>query len=140
MAKNKTAATEKSVNDFVNQVENEVKRNDSFTLIEIFRSITGCEPKMWGPSIIGFGTIHYKYASGHEGDMPLAGFSPRKDAITLYFDTEFEDREELIAKLGKCRTSKACVYVKKLADIDLEVMKQMTLNSIAHSKKLYPAT
>lgn len=138
MAKNKTTQTEVSVTDFVNKVENPVKRSDSFKLIEIFSALTGCEPKMWGPTIIGFGSYHYQYATGHEGDAPLAGFSPRKDSIVLYFATEFEEKEALLAKLGKHKSSKACVYVKKLEDIDLEVMKKMTRNSIAYTIALYP--
>jgi len=135
MAKNKTKETEVNVTEFVNKVENEVKRSDSFRLIEIYRSLTGFEPKMWGPTIIGFGSYHYKYASGHEGDAPLAAFSPRKDALVLYFATEFRDREKLLAQLGKHRSSKSCVYVKKLADLDIEVLKTMTKNSMATVKK-----
>lgn len=134
MAKNKTMATESSVSDFIGNVENETKRDDSRKLIELFSTITGHEPKMWGPSIIGFGTYHYKYASGHEGDAPLAAFSPRKDAIVLYFATEFEDRESLLSQLGKHKSSKACVYVKKLEDIDEAVLAKMTVNSIATVK------
>lgn len=130
MAKNKTIQTDSNVAEFIGNVENEVKRNDSFKLIEIFKSITGFEPKMWGSSIIGFGSYHYKYASGHEGDAPLAGFSPRKDSLVLYFATEFEERESLLAQLGKHKSSKVCVYVKKLDDVDTEVLKKMIRNSI----------
>src|SRR6187551_3067204 len=101
MAQNKTTETNISVTEFVNKVENEVKRDDSFKLIEIFKSTTGFEPKMWGPTIIGFGNYHYKYESGHEGDAPLAGFSPRKDSLVLYFAAEYKDREVLLSKLGK---------------------------------------
>jgi len=139
MAKNKTAETENSITEFINSnVENEVKRKDSFKLIEIFKTITGHEPKMWGPSIIGFGSYHYKYASGHEGDAPLAAFSPRKDSLVLYFATEFEKREELLSQLGKHKSSKACVYAKKLDDIDIAVLETMTKNSISSVTKLYP--
>ena len=138
MAKNKTTETDVDVIEFINKVENEVKRKDSFKLIEIFKAITGSEPKMWGPTIIGFGNCHYKYASGHEGDMPLAAFSPRKDSLVLYFASEFENRETLLSQLGKHKSSKACVYAKKLDDIDLDVMITMTKNSINHTRKLYP--
>ena len=131
MAKNKTTETNNSVIAFVNKVENEVKRSDSFKLIEILKSITGFEPKMWGPSIIGFGSYHYKYASGHEGDAPLAAFSPRKDSIVFYFAAEFENRDLLLSQLGKHKSSKCCVYVKKLSDIDLKVFERMTINSMA---------
>ncbi|MFT3794069.1 DUF1801 domain-containing protein [Flavobacterium sp.] len=135
MAKNKTNETDANVTEFVNKVENEVKRNDSFKLIEILQSLTGFAPKMWGPTIIGFGSYHYKYASGHEGDAPLAAFSPRKDNLVLYFANEFKDRELLLSQLGKHRSSKACVYVKKLSDIDLKIFKTMTVNSMATVKQ-----
>jgi hypothetical protein len=120
-------------------VEKEVKRNDSFKLIEVFKSITGHEPKMWGPSIIGFGSYHYKYESGHEGDAPLAGFSPRKDSLVLYIAPEFEKREELLLQLGKHKSSKACVYVKKLDDIDIPILKKIIKNSMDYATKLYPS-
>ena len=139
MAKNKTTETNSSVTEFVNKVENEVKRNDSFKLIEIFKSITGFEPKMWGPTIIGFGNYHYKYESGHEGDAPLAGFSPRKDSLVVYFAPEYENREVLLSQLGKHKSSKACVYVKKLSDIDIKILEIMIVNSMTHTMKLYPS-
>lgn len=139
MAKNKTTETNCSVTEFVNKVENEGKRSDSFKLIEVFKSITGFEPKMWGPTIIGFGSYHYKYESGHEGDAPLAGFSPRKDSLVIYFATEYESREALLSQLGKHKSSKSCVYVKKLSDIDIKVLEMMTINSMAYVKKLYPS-
>ncbi|HJS54749.1 MAG TPA: DUF1801 domain-containing protein, partial [Chitinophagaceae bacterium] len=136
---NKTAETNSSVTEFVNKVENEVKRDDSFKLIEIFKSLTGFEPKMWGPTIIGFGNYHYKYESGHEGDAPLAGFSPRKDSLVLYFATEYENREVLLSQLGKHKSSKSCVYVKKLSDIDIKTLEKMIVNSMTHAMKLYPS-
>jgi hypothetical protein len=139
MAKNKTTYTNTSVTEFVNKIENEVKRNDSFKLIEIFKSITGFEPKMWGPTIIGFGNYHYKYESGHEGDAPLAAFSPRKDSLVLYFASEFENREVLLTQLGKHKSSVACVYVKKLSDIDIKILEIMTVNSMTYITKLYPS-
>ena len=139
MAKNKTTETNSSVTEFVNKVENEVKRNDSFKLIEIFKSITGFEPKMWGPTIIGFGNYHYKYESGHEGDAPLAGFSPRKDSLVLYFASEYENREVLLSQLGKHKSSKACVYVKRLSDIDIKILQTMIVNSMNYARKLYPS-
>ena len=103
-----------------------------------FKNLTGDEPKMWGSSIIGFGSYHYKYASGHEGDAPLAGFSPRKDALVVYIANEFKDREELLSKLGKHKSSKACVYIKKLSDVDLAVLEKLIVNSTDYIKKLYP--
>jgi hypothetical protein len=139
MAKNKTTETDVNVAEFINNVENEVRRKDSFRLIEIFKSITGYEAKMWGPSMIGFGRYHYKYASGHEGDAPLAAFSPRKDSLVVYMATEFEKREELLSQLGKHKSSKSCVYAKKLDDIDIEVLEKIIKNSMSYITKLYPS-
>ncbi|MFW0738733.1 DUF1801 domain-containing protein [Flavobacterium sp. T12S277] len=138
MAKNKTTATESSVVDFVNAIDDEVKRNDAFELIKIMQNISGFEAKMWGPSIIGFGSYHYKYASGHEGDAPLAGFSPRKAAISLYVYLSDKKREELLSKLGKHKSAKACIYIKKLSDVDLEIVKEMITISLELTLKLYP--
>ncbi|WP_291286023.1 DUF1801 domain-containing protein [Flavobacterium sp.] len=138
MAKNKTTATESSVVDFVNAIDDEVKRNDAFELIKIMQNISGFEAKMWGPSIIGFGSYHYKYASGHEGDAPLAGFSPRKAAISLYVYLSDKKREELLSKLGKHKSAKACIYIKKLSDVDLEIVKEMIKISLELTLKLYP--
>ncbi|MDY0986032.1 hypothetical protein BSF41_14760 [Flavobacterium sp. ACN2] len=139
MAKNKTTETQNSVTDFINAVENEAKRNDAFELLKIIEETTGFEPKMWGPSIIGFGSYHYKYDSGHEGDAPLAGFSPRKTALTVYFYLPEEKREELLSKLGKHTSSKACIYIKKLADVDIEILKKIILLSKQYTQKLYPS-
>ena len=126
MAKNKTTETNESTTDFINTfVEEETKRKDAFELIKIMQEVTHFEPKMWGASIIGFGSYHYKYASGHEGDAPLVGFSPRKAAISLYINIPTENRDELLSKLGKHKASKGCIYVKKIADIDIEVLKKM---------------
>lgn len=138
MAKNKTAATESSVIDFINAIDDEVKRKDAFELIKIMQHITGFEAKMWGPSIIGFGSYHYKYASGHEGDAPLAGFSPRKAAISLYVYLPAKKREELLSQLGKHKAAKACIYIKKLSDVDLEIVKKMIAISLELTQKLYP--
>ncbi|WP_343694917.1 DUF1801 domain-containing protein [Flavobacterium sp.] len=139
MAKNKTTETESSVIDFINAVDSEAKRNDAFELVKIMTEITGFEAKMWGPSIIGFGAYHYKYATGHEGDAPLAAFSPRKAATTIYFYLPENQREELFSKLGKYKVSKACIYVKKLADIDIEILKKIILLSIEYTLNLYPS-
>ena len=113
MAKNKTLETAKNVDDFINALADEVKRKDSFSLIEIIKKQTGLHPKMWGSSIIGFGSYHYKYASGHEGDSCLVGFSPRATSISLYLCSEFEQREQLLEKLGKHKMAKACIYIFK---------------------------
>ena len=138
-SQNKTAPTAVSVNEFLETwVTDEVKRQDSRVLIEIFSEQTSCPPVMWGPSIIGFGTYHYKYATGREGDAPLAGFSPRKDSIALYFSPKFPTREELLAKLGKHKSAVSCVYVKRLADVDLDVVRQMNEESIKETLRVYP--
>lgn len=138
MAKIKTTETAKDVNEFISKVTDETKRDDSFRMIDIFRKITDADPKMWGPSIIGFGHYHYKYASGHEGDMPIAAFSPRKDSMVLYLHPVFPKREELLKKLGKHKVGKACVYFKKLNDIDVPVMEKMIVASMKQTKKEYP--
>ena len=112
MAKNKTTETNKSVSAFIEKIKNESKRDDSFQIIRMMTEVTGFEPKMWGPSMIGFGTIHYKYESGHEGDMPLAAFSPRSPEIVVYVSVEFENRKSLLAKLGKQRPSKVAYTLR----------------------------
>jgi hypothetical protein len=136
MAKNKTTATEKSVDSFIARVDDETKRDDSHELVNIFKSVTKEEAKMWGASIIGFGSYHYKYESGREGDMCLTGFSPRKNAIALYI-MNFDGKDELLKKLGKTKPSKGCVYIKKLADIDTAVLKKMIDASVKYVKKKY---
>jgi hypothetical protein len=138
MAKNRTTETLSSVIEFINAAKDEVKRNDSFTLIEIIKKQTGFDPKMWGPGIVGFGSYHYKYDSGREGDSPLVGFSPRASALTLYLSGHFEERDELLEKLGKHKTDKGCIYIKKLDDVHIETLKKMITNHIKHIKKLYP--
>ncbi|RZK20345.1 MAG: DUF1801 domain-containing protein [Pedobacter sp.] len=138
MAKNKTTENNLSIVNFLNGVEEKTKRDDSFELCKIMNKATGFEPKMWGTAIIGFGTYHYKYDSGREGDAPLVGFSPRKDALALYFSSEFKDRDELLNKFGKHKTGKACVYIKKLADIDQTILEIMIKNSVNHIQNLYP--
>jgi hypothetical protein len=137
MAKNKTAATANSLTDFIDKLVGETKKEDSHKLIEIFKKLTGFDPVLWGPSIIGFGTHHYKYESGHEGDMPLACFSPRKNAIVLYLSLSFAGSAELLKKLGKHKQSKGCVYVNKLEDIDTEVLKKIIVASMNNVKKVY---
>ena len=136
MAKNKTTSTENSVDSFIATVDDETKRDDSHELIKIFKSITKEDAKMWGSSIIGSGTYHYKYDSGREGDMCITGFSPRKNAIALYI-MNFDGKEELLKKLGKTKPSKGCVYIKKLADVDPAVLKKMIDGSVKYVKKKY---
>ena len=138
MAGNKTQPTDASVEDFLNAVEQEQKRTDSFAVLEIMKDITGEEPLMWGPSIVGFGQYHYKYESGREGDFFLTGFSPRKQSLTCYIMGGFSRYDDLLSKLGKFKHGKGCLYVKKLEDIDLEVLKEMIRQSVAYIAKKYP--
>jgi hypothetical protein len=138
MAEIKTKPTEVSVTDFIAKAESEQVRDDCRTLVKLMKKVTGSAPKMWGPTIIGFGQYHYKYKSGHEGDMCLTGFSPRKGNLTLYVMDEFAQRDALLKKLGKFKASKACLYVKKLADIDLDVLEKIVKGSVDYVKKKYP--
>ena len=137
MAKNKTTKTEGSVSDYLNTVTDETKRADCFKIIELIEEQTGLPPKMWGPAIVGFGSYHYKYDSGHEGDAPLFGFSPRANAITLYLSTGFSRREELLAKFGKHTTGKGCVYLKRLSDVDTGVLRAMVDESVNYLREKY---
>lgn len=132
--KNKTAQTEVDVKDFIHSfVENEQKKADSFKLIELMKKWSGFEPKMWGPSIVGFGSYHYKYASGHEGDAPLMAFSPRKAAFTLYVTAVGHDNKKLLENLGKFKMTKACIYFKKLEDLNLEVLEKLSKASMEYT-------
>jgi hypothetical protein len=133
MAKNKTTQTEVDVVDFINSyVEKEQKKLDSFKLIELLQEWSGFEPKMWGPTIIGFGSYHYKYASGHEGDAPILGFSPRKAQFSLYIYSKTEKSDALLEDFGKFKMGKSCIYIKKLEDIDISVLEQLCKESIAY--------
>jgi hypothetical protein len=132
MAENKTQATEQSVEQFLHSVENKQMRDDCFQLVELMEDVTGEKATMWGTSIVGFGSYHYKYASGREGDFLLTGFAPRKSALTLYIMAGFERYDELMAQLGKYKTGKSCLYVKKLADIDTDVLRELVKQSAEH--------
>ena len=131
MADNKTKPTKSSVAAFVNALSDETRRADAKALLKVMQRATGEKPRMWGPSIVGFGSYHYTYETGREGDMPLAGFSPRKAAIVLYLMTGFSDCKPLLARLGKHTTGKVCLYVKKLADVDQEVLETLVVKSVA---------
>ena len=138
MAKNKTAETDKNIFNFIDAfVDSEQKREDSFQLIKLMQKVSGYEPKMWGPSIIGFGRYHYKYASGHEGDSPLLGFSPRKAAISLYTFTGLKEHEYLLKDLGKFKIGKVCIYVKKLSDINEKSLVALMKETINYTKLKY---
>lgn len=135
MAEIKTKVTDASVEEFLAGVEHPVRREDSFTVLELMKKITKEEPKMWGTSIVGFGTYHYKYASGQEGDWPIAGFSPRKQALTIYLLPGFERDTELMARLGPYKSGVSCLYIKKLADVDMTVLAELIKRSLAPFKK-----
>ncbi|MGE7666578.1 DUF1801 domain-containing protein [Ureibacillus composti] len=134
----KTKQTDNSVIEFIESVDSPKKREEAYKLLQIFEETSGYDAKMWGPSIIGFGSYHYKYATGHEGDAPLVGFSPRKAKISLYFATGDTEREETLQRFGKHTTGKACVYINKIADIDVEVLKELIAQSITFLRKMYP--
>lgn len=131
MAVNKTAPTEVSVTGFIKALIDPVKQSDAKDLVTIMKNATGEKPKMWGPSIIGFGTRHYKYESGREGDTLLVGFSPRKSATVLYGVAGFKDAQALLAKLGKFSSGKGCLYIKKLSDIDRAVLEKLIVKAVA---------
>jgi hypothetical protein len=129
--KNKTAETEVNVIDFINSyAESEEKKLDSFSLIDLMRKWSGFEPKMWGPTIIGFGSYHYKYASGHEGDSLLIGFSPRKAEFSLYVYSPSEENKLLLDTLEKFKMGKSCIYIKKLSDINISILEKLCKSTI----------
>ncbi|MEW6405883.1 MAG: DUF1801 domain-containing protein [Chloroflexota bacterium] len=130
MAELKTKVNDASVTDFLNSVEDEQKRKDCFEILEIMRKATGAEPKMWGTSIVGFGSHHYKYASGREGDWMLTAFSPRKQNLTIYIMSGFERYGELLKKLGKHSLGKGCLYIKRLSDVDKKALKELIAESV----------
>lgn len=142
MAENKTKQTNVNVDDFLKGVTDERKRMDSYRLIELMSEITGEGPKMWGPSIIGFGTYHYKYASGHEGDFMLVGFSPRKQSISVYlmagFNSSVDPRiEKMLSGLGKFKMGKSCLYINKLDDVNIEELKELIKRSVNFLRENY---
>jgi hypothetical protein len=138
MAQQKTKPTHLDVFNFIDSFSNtEQKRLDSLELVALMQKISGFEPKMWGPSIIGFGQYHYKYASGHEGDAPLIGFSPRKSAISLYVYTGLEEHEHLLMNLGKFKKGKSCIYINKLSDIDTHELTSLIKKTMEYLKTEY---
>jgi len=136
MAEAKTRPTEASVNEFLGSVDHDRRREDAFVLLELMREVTGEEPRMWGPSIVGFGSYHYKYRSGHEGDSPLTGFSPRKQSMTLYLVGGMDEHQELLGRLGKHKTSKGCLYINKLQDVDLPTLRELVRQSAEQARRM----
>jgi hypothetical protein len=134
----KTKPTEVSVQSHIAALANEEQRNDAQTLVALMRRITKQEPKMWGPSIVGFGSYHYRYASGHEGDSALTGFAARGSELVVYIAADFEGRDVLLAKLGKHKTGKVCVYIRRLANVDLKILEELVARSAADTMRRYP--
>ena len=130
MAELKTKPTEASVKEFLNQIPDKERRDDCFAIAKMMEEATGAKPKMWGPSIVGFGSFHYKYDSGREGDWLLTGFSPRKNDLTLYLMMGFEQHRELMQQLGKHKTSKSCLYIKRLSDVHVPALKKLIKASL----------
>ncbi len=138
MASNKTVETSGNVNAYLEKIKDDKRKHDFSVIIDLIKKQTGFEPKMWGTGIVGFGSYHYVYESGREGDAPLAGMAARANAISLYLSSEFEERDELLLKFGKYKSAKACIYIQKIEDIDTGILIKMVKNSIAHFKNKYP--
>lgn len=139
MTELKTRATDANVETFIESIADESRRQDCRSLLELMKRASGSEPKMWGTSIVGFGSYHYRYASGREGDWFLAGFSPRKTDLTLYVMAGFDRYDTLMGRLGKFKTGKSCLYIKRLADVDPSVLRELVTASVKHMKDTYPA-
>ena len=136
MSELKTKPTQESVLDFLAKIPEEQRRNDCLTILELMKNATGAEPVMWGSSIVGFGRYQYRYASGHSGEWPVIGFSPRKNDLTLYLMPGFDRYQGLLARLGKYKTSKACLYLKRLTDVDLTVLEELVDESVKEMSSL----
>ena len=137
MTQRKTSQNEGDVNAFLDAVENPRRRADARQLLDLMQTVTGEPPKMWGPSIVGFGKYHYRYASGREGDSLVVGFSPRKQNLVIYIMPGFSDYGELLGRLGKFRTGRSCLYVNKLDDVDLQLLEQLVRESVEEMKRRY---
>ena len=135
----KTRPTDASVEAFIDAVDHPRRREDARTLLELMHRVTGEEPVMWGPSIMGYGSYHYRYASGQEADWPVVGFSPRKQNLSIYIMTGFEECDKLLSRLGKHKIGKSCLYVNKLADVDLDALESLVRASVAEMKRRYPS-
>ena len=134
----KTKPTAVSAKGHIAAIANEEQRQDAQTLVALMRRVTKQEPRMWGPSIVGFGSYHYKYASGHEGDSALAAFAARGRELVVYIEADFEGRDVLLARLGEHKTGKVCVYIRRLANVDLRVLETLVARSVAETKRRYP--
>lgn len=137
MAEMKTRASNASVDDFLRSIPDDARRQDCLRVLEIMKRVTGDEPKLWGAGMVGFGSYHYRYESGREGDWFVTGFSPRKANLTLYIMAGFDRYPELLARLGKFKTGKSCLYVKQLADVDEAVLTELIAASVEHMRRTY---
>ncbi len=135
MSDAKTRPTDTSVDQFLESLPDERQRQDSLSIVALMREVTGAEPRMWGPSIVGFDSYHYRYASGREGDAPLTGFSPRKQNLTIYLSYGFEQHTELLARLGKHKLGKACLYLKRLDDVDRAALRELIERSVVEVRQ-----
>lgn len=140
MAQLKTKPHDADVAAFINAVEDEGRRNDCLALVELMRDVVGEEPRMWGSSIVGFGSYHYEYASGHEGDAALVGFSPRKRNLTLYLSCDLDSFEDYLSRLGKHKRGKGCLYLNRLKDVDTSVLREFVESAVAELRKTYPSS
>lgn len=138
MAELKTKPTHDSVDAFLHGIPDPERRQECLTLVELMKQATGSEPAMWGASMVGFGKYHYKYESGREGDWFITGFSPRKGALTLYIMAGFDRYDGILKRLGKYKTGKSCLYVKRFDDIDLDVLRELINESVQHMRRAYP--
>ena len=137
MAELKTKANDASVENFLNRVPNARRREDAFRILKLMKTVTRKPPRMWGPSIVGFGQYHYTYATGHEGDICMTGFSPRSQALTIYVMPGFDRYAALMKKLGKYKTGKGCLYINKLDDVDMDVLRQLVTESYRYVRDTY---
>jgi hypothetical protein len=140
MAELKTKPTQQSVTDYLDAIPDEKRRRECYTVLELMKKVAQEEPRMWGDSMVGFGSYHYKYASGHEGDAFLTGFASRKNALTVYILAGFEGYSELMAKLGTYKTGRSCLYIKKLEDIDLAILEKLVSQSVEHMRRTNPTS
>ena len=138
MAELKTKPTKASVASFLKNVDGEERKADCKVLVKMMKRITGEDPKMWGPTMVGFGKYHYKYASGHEGDMCITAFSPRKSTLTIYLLPELLASKEKMAPLGKFKNGKSCLHIKKLSDVDTGVLEKLIAESVRRGREMYP--
>ena len=138
MTDGKTKPTDKNVKEFLNKIEDPIKQEDSFTILELMKEVTQEEPVMWGDSIVGFGKHHYKYPTGIEGDSFLTGFLPQEQSLRVYIMPGFDNYDQLLNKLGKFKTGKSCLYINNLKDVNMDILKEIISKSVKHTQKLFP--